>query len=95
MLSRAARSSSALTFRAAGSSPSLLSPATRCAVASYSSSRRRSQRSWDDGIPASWYDARCRSTTILSVRKDDKVVRDPIALPAHHASYGRPGCLRR
>ena len=74
MLSRAARSSSSLTFRAAGSSPSLLSPATRSAVASYSSSRRRSQRSSDDGIPASWYDARCRSTTILTVRKDDKVV---------------------
>ena len=46
----------------------------RCAAFS-SASRRRRTSDQDFG---GWYDTRCRSTTILSVRKDDKVVCVPM-----------------
>ena len=58
-----------------------LQPAFLPPVRAYSaaSSRRRRTSDIDFG---GWYDTRCRSTTILSVRKDDKVVRSPGRRPA-------------
>lgn len=51
---------------------SIAVPSSSLRAFSAGSSRRKRTSDTDFG---GWYDTRCRSTTILSVRKDDKVVR--------------------